>query len=69
MAQLQIEQIPMLSDNYVYLLHEPQAGMTARGRSGGRRAGARAAERAGLDDWTGSSRPIITPTTPAAISS
>ena len=29
MAQLQIEQIPTLSDNYVYLLHEPQAGMTA----------------------------------------
>jgi hydroxyacylglutathione hydrolase len=29
MAQLQIEQIPSLSDNYVYLLHEPQAGMTA----------------------------------------
>jgi hydroxyacylglutathione hydrolase len=29
MAQLQIEQISALSDNYVYLLHEPQAGMTA----------------------------------------
>jgi hydroxyacylglutathione hydrolase len=29
MAQLQIEQIPVLSDNYVYLLHEPQAGATA----------------------------------------
>ena len=29
MAQLQIEQIPTLGDNYVYLLHEPQAGMTA----------------------------------------
>jgi hydroxyacylglutathione hydrolase len=29
MAQLQIEQIPALSDNYVYLLHEPRAGMTA----------------------------------------
>jgi hydroxyacylglutathione hydrolase len=29
MAQLQIEQIPALSDNYVYLVHEPQAGITA----------------------------------------
>ena len=29
MAQLQIEQIPTLGDNYVYLLHEPQAGATA----------------------------------------
>jgi hydroxyacylglutathione hydrolase len=29
MAQLQIEQIPVLSDNYVYLVHEPRAGMTA----------------------------------------
>ena len=29
MAQLQIEQLPALGDNYVYLLHEPQAGMTA----------------------------------------
>src|SRR5918995_6078124 len=29
MAQLQIEQIPALSDNYVYLIHEPQAGITA----------------------------------------
>ena len=29
MDQLQIEQIPVLSDNYVYLLHEPQAGVTA----------------------------------------
>jgi hydroxyacylglutathione hydrolase len=29
MAQLKIEQIPVLSDNYVYLVHEPQAGMTA----------------------------------------
>jgi hydroxyacylglutathione hydrolase len=29
MAQLKIEQIPVLSDNYVYLVHEPQAGITA----------------------------------------
>ena len=29
MARLQIEQIPVLSDNYVYLVHEPQAGVTA----------------------------------------
>jgi hydroxyacylglutathione hydrolase len=29
MAQLQIEQIQALSDNYVYLVHEPQAGITA----------------------------------------
>ena len=29
MAQLKIEQIPVLSDNYVYLLREPQAGITA----------------------------------------
>jgi hydroxyacylglutathione hydrolase len=29
MAQLKIEQIPALSDNYVYLLHEPQTGTTA----------------------------------------
>lgn len=29
MAQLEIEQIPVLSDNYVYLLHEPKAGVTA----------------------------------------
>ena len=29
MAQLQIEQVPVLSDNYVYLVHEPQAGVTA----------------------------------------
>ena len=29
MAQLQIEQIPALSDNYVYLVHDPQAGITA----------------------------------------
>jgi hydroxyacylglutathione hydrolase len=29
MAQLQIEQIPALSDNYVYLVHEPQTGVTA----------------------------------------
>jgi hydroxyacylglutathione hydrolase len=28
MAQLQVEQIPVLSDNYVYLLHEPRAGVT-----------------------------------------
>jgi len=26
---LQIEQIPVLSDNYVYLVHEPVAGLTA----------------------------------------
>jgi hydroxyacylglutathione hydrolase len=29
MAQLAVEQIPVLSDNYVYLLHEPKAGATA----------------------------------------
>jgi hydroxyacylglutathione hydrolase len=29
MAQLEIEQIPVLSDNYVYLVHEPKAGITA----------------------------------------
>ncbi|HEX2478262.1 MAG TPA: MBL fold metallo-hydrolase, partial [Geminicoccaceae bacterium] len=28
MAQLRIEQIPVLSDNYVYLVHEPRAGAT-----------------------------------------
>jgi hydroxyacylglutathione hydrolase len=28
MAQLLIEQIPVLSDNYVYLAHEPAAGVT-----------------------------------------
>jgi hydroxyacylglutathione hydrolase len=28
MAQLTIEQIPVLSDNYVYLVHEPLAGAT-----------------------------------------
>jgi hydroxyacylglutathione hydrolase len=28
MAQLEIEQIPVLSDNYVYLVHEPGAGVT-----------------------------------------
>jgi hydroxyacylglutathione hydrolase len=29
MAKLEIEQIPVLSDNYVYLVHEPAAGATA----------------------------------------
>ncbi|MGH6918607.1 MAG: hydroxyacylglutathione hydrolase [Geminicoccaceae bacterium] len=29
MAQLEIEQIPVLSDNYAYLVHEPAAGVTA----------------------------------------
>jgi hydroxyacylglutathione hydrolase len=29
MAQLEIELIPVLSDNYAYLLHEPKAGVTA----------------------------------------
>jgi hydroxyacylglutathione hydrolase len=29
MAHLDIEQIPVLSDNYVYLVHEPEAGITA----------------------------------------
>ena len=28
MAALEIEQIPVLSDNYVYLLHDPQSGTT-----------------------------------------
>jgi hydroxyacylglutathione hydrolase len=28
MAQLEIEQIPILSDNYVYLVREPRAGVT-----------------------------------------
>ena len=28
MAQLKVEQIPVLSDNYVYLIHEPRAGVT-----------------------------------------
>jgi hydroxyacylglutathione hydrolase len=28
MAQLEIEQIPVLNDNYVYLVHEPGAGVT-----------------------------------------
>jgi hydroxyacylglutathione hydrolase len=28
MSDLQIEQIPVLSDNYVYLIHEPKAGVT-----------------------------------------
>jgi hydroxyacylglutathione hydrolase len=28
MAQLKIEQIPVLSDNYVYLVREPEAGVT-----------------------------------------
>ena len=28
MTQLRIEQIPVLSDNYVYLVHEPEAGVT-----------------------------------------
>jgi hydroxyacylglutathione hydrolase len=28
MAQLEIEQIPILSDNYVYLVREPEAGVT-----------------------------------------
>ena len=29
MAQLQIHQVPVLSDNYVYLAHEPDSGATA----------------------------------------
>jgi len=29
MAKLQVEQIPVLSDNYVYLLHQPEGGVTA----------------------------------------
>ncbi|MCR6633197.1 MAG: hydroxyacylglutathione hydrolase [Magnetospirillum sp.] len=29
MTRLAIEQIPVLSDNYVYLLHEPESGATA----------------------------------------
>jgi hydroxyacylglutathione hydrolase len=29
MTRLEIEQIPVLSDNYVYLIHEPAAGVTA----------------------------------------
>ena len=33
MAQLQIEQIPVLSDNYVYLLHEPRGRHDRRRRS------------------------------------
>jgi hydroxyacylglutathione hydrolase len=28
MARLEIEQIPVLSDNYVYLVHEPERGVT-----------------------------------------
>jgi len=28
MAKLQVEQIPVLSDNYVYLLHQPERGVT-----------------------------------------
>ena len=28
MSQLEIEQIPVLNDNYVYLVHEPRAGVT-----------------------------------------
>ena len=28
MKQLEVEQIPMLSDNYVYLVHEPGTGVT-----------------------------------------
>src|SRR5919106_2689588 len=28
MAQLQVEQLPVLSDNYVYLIHEPRAGVS-----------------------------------------
>jgi hydroxyacylglutathione hydrolase len=28
MTQLEIEQVPVLSDNYVYLVHEPEAGVT-----------------------------------------
>jgi hydroxyacylglutathione hydrolase len=28
MAQLEIEQVPVLNDNYVYLVHEPGAGVT-----------------------------------------
>jgi hydroxyacylglutathione hydrolase len=28
MPRLEIEQIPVLSDNYVYLVHEPEAGVT-----------------------------------------
>jgi hydroxyacylglutathione hydrolase len=29
MTKLQVEQIPVLNDNYVYLLHEPEHGVTA----------------------------------------
>ena len=29
MAELQIEVIPVLSDNYSYLVHEPDSGITA----------------------------------------
>lgn len=29
MSRLEVEQIPVLSDNYVYLVHEPDAGVTA----------------------------------------
>jgi len=29
MARLEVEQIPVLSDNYVYLVHEPARGVTA----------------------------------------
>lgn len=29
MARLEIEQLPVLGDNYVYLLHEPETGATA----------------------------------------
>jgi hydroxyacylglutathione hydrolase len=29
MTKLQVEQIPVLNDNYVYLLHEPERGVTA----------------------------------------
>ena len=69
MAQLQVEQIPVLSDNYVYLVHEPRAGVTGVVDPGGRgaRCSSGCAPTAGSS--TGSSRPTIMPITRAAISS
>ena len=40
MAELVIRQIPVLKDNYVYLIHEPQSRRDRRGRSRRRAAGA-----------------------------
>ena len=63
---LEIARVPVLSDNYVWLVHEPESGETTVDRSRGRRSGAGRGRQRAAGASARSGTPTGIPTIPAA---